>query len=40
MVKKSVDTRDWFHCAEPRTVRAAMKRVIEDITTIDCQVSH
>ncbi|CAH0384630.1 unnamed protein product [Bemisia tabaci] len=38
MVKKSVDTRDWFHCAEPRTVRAAMKRVIEDITTIDCQV--
>lgn len=39
MLRKSVETRDWLHTIEPRTVRAVMKRVVEDITAIDSQVS-
>ncbi|XP_074108310.1 vacuolar protein sorting 51 isoform X1 [Cotesia typhae] len=39
MLRKSVETRDWLHTIEPRTVRAVMKRVVEDITAIDAQVS-
>ncbi|XP_038070906.1 vacuolar protein sorting-associated protein 51 homolog [Patiria miniata] len=38
MLRKSVETRDWLNTIEPRTVRAVMKRVVEDITTIDSQV--
>ena len=38
MLRKSVDTRDWLNTIEPRTVRAVMKRVVEDITNIDGQV--
>jgi len=33
-----VETRDWLHTIEPRTVRAVMKRVVEDITAVDSQV--
>lgn len=39
MLRKSVETRDWLHTIEPRTVRAVMKRVVEDITEIDGQVA-
>ncbi|KAF7995252.1 hypothetical protein HCN44_004724 [Aphidius gifuensis] len=39
MLRKSVETRDWLHTIEPRTVRAVMKRVVEDITAIDGQVA-
>ncbi|XP_020283585.1 vacuolar protein sorting-associated protein 51 homolog [Pseudomyrmex gracilis] len=39
MLRKSVETRDWLHTIEPRTVRAVMKRVVEDITAIDSQVA-
>lgn len=39
MLKKSVETRDWLHSLEPRTVRAVMKRVVEEITYVDSQVS-
>ena len=39
MLRKSVETRDWLHTIEPRTVRAVMKRVVEDITAIDSQVT-
>lgn len=39
MLRKSVETRDWLHTIEPRTVRAVMKRVVEDITSIDAQVA-
>lgn len=39
MLRKSVETRDWLHTIEPRTVRAVMKRVVEDITAIDAQVA-
>lgn len=39
MLRKSVETRDWLHTIEPRTVRAVMKRVVEDVTVIDTQVA-
>ena len=32
MLRKSVETRDWLNTVEPRTVRAVMKRVVEEIT--------
>ncbi|XP_067831815.1 vacuolar protein sorting-associated protein 51 homolog isoform X2 [Heptranchias perlo] len=38
MLRKSVETRDWINTIEPRNVRAVMKRVVEDITSIDVQV--
>ncbi|XP_057307111.1 vacuolar protein sorting-associated protein 51 homolog [Hydractinia symbiolongicarpus] len=38
MMRKSVETRDWLNTIEPRTVRAVMKRVVEDITFMDSQV--
>ena len=38
MLRKSVETRDWLNTVEPRTVRAVMKRVVEEITSIDRQV--
>ena len=40
MMRKSVETRDWLNSIEPRNVRAVMKRVVEDITAIDSQVSQ
>lgn len=39
MLRKSVETRDWLHTIEPRTVRAVMKRVVEDVTAIDSQIA-
>lgn len=38
MLRKSVETRDWVNTIEPRNVRAVMKRVVEDTTSIDVQV--
>uniref|UniRef100_A0AAG5D9Y8 Vacuolar protein sorting-associated protein 51 homolog n=1 Tax=Anopheles atroparvus TaxID=41427 RepID=A0AAG5D9Y8_ANOAO len=35
MLRKSVETRDWLNCLEPRSVRAVMKRVVEEISAID-----
>lgn len=40
MLRKSVETRDWVTTIEPRNVRAVMKRVVEDITSVDVQVSQ
>ncbi|KAK3590122.1 hypothetical protein CHS0354_041171 [Potamilus streckersoni] len=40
MLRKSVETRDWLNTIEPRNVRAVMKRVVEDITSIDTQVGQ
>lgn len=39
MLRKSVETRDWLHTIEPRTVRAVMKRVVEDIAAVDTTVA-
>jgi hypothetical protein len=39
MLRKSVETRDWLNTVEPRTVRAVMKRVVEETTCIDAQVT-
>ncbi|KAJ8686987.1 hypothetical protein QAD02_022781 [Eretmocerus hayati] len=39
MLRKSVETRDWLHTIEPRTVRAVMKRVVEDIAAVEAQVT-
>lgn len=39
MLRKSVETRDWLNTIEPRTVRAVMKRVVEDISAIDTTVA-
>lgn len=38
MLRKSVETRDWLHGHEPRMVRPVMKRVIEELTSIESQV--
>jgi hypothetical protein len=40
MIRKSVETRDWLNTIEPRNVRAVMKRIVEDITSIDMQVGE
>ncbi|XP_064465645.1 vacuolar protein sorting-associated protein 51 homolog [Ornithodoros turicata] len=40
MLRKSVETRDWLHTLEPRTVRAVMKRVVEDVTVVDMAVGQ
>ncbi|KAL5254697.1 hypothetical protein ACHWQZ_G014210 [Mnemiopsis leidyi] len=38
MIHTSVKTRDWLGAVEPRNVRAAMKRVVEEITDLDTQI--
>lgn len=38
MLRKSVDARNWVSCAEPRNVRAVMKRVVEDLTQLDANI--
>ncbi|XP_055327239.1 vacuolar protein sorting-associated protein 51 homolog [Paramacrobiotus metropolitanus] len=40
MIRKSVETRDWLSTNEPRTVRAVVKRVVEELTVIDQQVGQ
>ncbi|XP_037947713.1 vacuolar protein sorting-associated protein 51 homolog isoform X2 [Teleopsis dalmanni] len=35
MLRKSVETRDWLNCLEPRSVRAVMKRVVEELSSIE-----
>lgn len=40
MIRKSVETRDWLNTIEPRNVRAVMKRIVEDLTSIDLQVGE
>lgn len=35
MLRKSVEQRDWLNCLEPRSVRAVMKRVVEELTSIE-----
>lgn len=39
MLRKSVETRDWLNCLEPRSVRAVMKRVVEELSLIDTVLS-
>jgi hypothetical protein len=34
MLRKSVEARDWLATVEPRSVRAVMKRIVEDVTII------
>ena len=38
MIRKSVEARSWLTCAEPRNVRTVMKRLVEEVTSIDKQV--
>lgn len=40
MIRKSVETRDWLSTLEPRNVRPVMKRVVEDVTTLDLHVGQ
>ncbi|KAK4474658.1 hypothetical protein MN116_001791 [Schistosoma mekongi] len=40
LLRKSVEARDWLKNLEPRTVRSAVKRVIEDLMLLDHQVSQ
>ncbi|XP_054709728.1 vacuolar protein sorting-associated protein 51 homolog [Uloborus diversus] len=40
MLRKSVETRDWLNAIEPRNVRAVMKRVVEDVTSVDSEVGQ
>ncbi|XP_067631677.1 vacuolar protein sorting-associated protein 51 homolog [Eurosta solidaginis] len=39
MLRKSVETRDWLNCLEPRSVRAVMKRVVEELASIETVVA-
>lgn len=39
MLRKSIETRDWLNCLEPRSVRAVMKRVVEELSLIDAVLS-
>ena len=34
-----METRDWLHTLEPRSVRSVMKRVVEEVTLLDKQVA-
>ena len=38
MLRKSVETRDWLNCLEPRSVRAVMKRVVEELSAIEAMI--
>lgn len=40
MIKKSVETRDWSSSIESRSVRSVMKRVVEDVSLLDSQVTQ
>lgn len=40
MLRKSVETRDWLNCLEPRSVRAVMKRVVEELSSIENVVAN
>merc|ERR1712223_1170236 len=40
MLRKSIETRDWLNHVGPRSVRAVMKRVVEETTSIDRQVGE
>lgn len=40
MLRKSIETRDWLNSVEPRSVRAVMKRVVEETTSIDRQIGE
>lgn len=33
-----METRDWLNTIEPRNVRSVMKRLVEEVTSIDKQV--
>ncbi|XP_026471225.1 vacuolar protein sorting-associated protein 51 homolog [Ctenocephalides felis] len=39
MLRKSVETRDWLNTIEPRTVRAVMKRVVEELGRLEKHLS-
>ena len=40
MIRKSVETRDWLTTMEPRNVRSVMKRLVEEVASIDKQVGR
>ena len=40
MIRKSVEARDWLSTVEPRSVRAVMKRLVEDVTVVDSQLGQ
>lgn len=35
MIRKSIETRDWLSSHEPRHVRGAIRRVVEELSIID-----
>ena len=38
MIRKSIETRDWMASPEPRHVRGAIRRVVEEVSIIDKHV--
>lgn len=40
MIRKSVENRDWLNCLEPRSVRAVMKRVVEELSNFESVVGN
>lgn len=40
IIRKSVETRDFINCLEPRSVRAVMKRVVDDLSAIEATLEQ
>lgn len=40
MIRKSTDSRDWLTASEPRGVRPAIKRILEEITRVDSHAAQ
>lgn len=40
MLGRSVESRDWLNCLEPRSVRAVMKRIVEELNAIEIVVNE
>lgn len=40
MLRKSIETRDWINCLEPRSVRAVMKRIVDELMNIDAALDE
>lgn len=39
MLRKSVESRDWLNCLEPRSVRAVMKRLLEELSHMETVIA-
>lgn len=40
MMKKSIEARDWLATLEPTAVRSVMRRIVNDLATVDAEVGQ